>query len=692
MNLECLNGIITDNLAIQIDLTKLGSWDLNSGLTSYSLTKWAGAVSDNINLIDFGLTEFDNGRTNIMWSGITITPSNTLFSMYRVGANVVQNPSSGNTSGYTATTSYSGYAMSGITATTGNYFELNGGYLQGFFKLDGYNYTLLPSRYNNGITIETLINLQPNSSGIFYMMGLRAEDKYNTYFSGETTTGGTVGNITSLTGISTSGDNTLNAFYEVEVNRKAFSSWETRKKREYKEYPKIDNIKNNAIAFFWTIDKRLGYKYIDKNGLIVENTSPMQFTGTTGWTMIAVSFVPNNLITDPDLIDCAPQRTGKFSFYINGRAVWILNEFPEYYFKAIKNQKEKQIGVPYSISWGGGSFGLKHSWHYDYQKYGLYDGQNTQYILNNFWVQNDPLAGECRPVPSDNYLPGLSLSADSTTFKVKDVCDPTIEYPVTVMRVEFTGSTGTSATTYFIKFNHPISVLSNREYTIDLSFFNSGFFKLYDTNNYTIYSRASIVVYGSVDVDIISEIVYSNPLTATDLLTLAGNGLHPFPDRQEYQYMLNGIMYYGATGIPVALQDAYTSGLIPMPSIYGNIATGEDNWANLQCVFKTQKDSGKQQLYIGLLLESTDKFKENVPIYLSGFTYTGADILVQDPRKDNLLIEQNFDDSFIGGIQKLRVYNDGLTPAELLHNALIESKANPSLNIKVNKGGRIIYR
>ena len=49
MNLDCLNNIITNNLAIHIDLTNLKSWDLNTGLTSFSLTKWSGAVSDNIN-------------------------------------------------------------------------------------------------------------------------------------------------------------------------------------------------------------------------------------------------------------------------------------------------------------------------------------------------------------------------------------------------------------------------------------------------------------------------------------------------------------------------------------------------------------------------------------------------------------------------------------------------------------------
>ena len=48
---------------------------------------------------------------------------------------------------------------------------LNGGYLQGFFKLNGYNYTLFPERCNNGITIETLVYLYTGSSWHFLYDG-----------------------------------------------------------------------------------------------------------------------------------------------------------------------------------------------------------------------------------------------------------------------------------------------------------------------------------------------------------------------------------------------------------------------------------------------------------------------------------------------------------------------------------------
>jgi hypothetical protein len=683
MNLECFSGIITDNLAIQIDLTQLKSWNLNPDFTAFSLTKWAGAVSDNINLIDFGLTEFDNGRTNLMWTGITLTPSDTLFSMYRIGYNNVINPSTGNTSGYTATTAYSGYTISGVTgasATTGNYFKLNGGYLQGFFKLDGYNYELLPARYNKGITIETLVYLESGSSGIFYMMGTRAEDKYNPYFSGETITG--VTNIT--TGVTTSFDNYLNSISNVQELNKGFKLFEDRYHINHVELPATGSTKNNAIAFELTEDKKIAYKYVDNNGLIVTNKSVATVTAT-GFTMIDMVFLPNYFVELPSLLECEPQRMGKLIFYINGRAIWIIHEFPEFYFNAFSNNKEKQIGVPYSISWGGGSFGLENSWHYDYQTYVLYKGQDTNYINNNFFIEPDPITTECYTPPTGNtYLSGLTLSADTTSFKIIDKCTGA-DIPVTVMRVEYTGATSTSTHTYFLKFNHPITVLSNREYEINLAMLNNGFFREIGNN------RVSILVYGDdVDINIHQESQYVLPLTQAYIAKLLGLGLHPFPDRQEYEYMLNGIMYFGVSGLPVFLQYLLLQGLdisgIPVESFL----TGEDVWLPLNTKFSIEDNTGKKQVNIGLLIESDHDFNSNTPLFFSDFTYRGADILVQDERKDNLLIQENFDSSFIGGIQKLRVYNNALTSPEVLHNALIEAKSKPTMH--VTKGGRIIYR
>ena len=365
MSLECLNTIILDNLAIHIDLSNLNSWNTNTGLTSISLTKWNQAISSDLNLLDFGLTGYDNGLLDNMLSGITLTANDNKFKLYRVGYNT------------TAGTSYSGYTITTVDdSTLGRYFSLDGGFLQGYFKLEGYEYEVLSPRYNEGITIETLIELESASSGIFFLMGTRAEDKYNPYFSGETgivgqsgvhnSTGGT-DYVYSFSGITTSEGNYLNAYIDEEVIRSAMIRPEDDLRvTTQKQFPQVNNIKNNVIAFELTNDKRLAYKYIDDEGNLQYNESTQTIT-KTGWSVIDITFTPDEEIKnyDPLMYQCYVRRTGVLRFYLDGRLFWKVKDFTEWYSSPINNDKEKQLGVPFTISWGGGSFGLKHSYHFN---------------------------------------------------------------------------------------------------------------------------------------------------------------------------------------------------------------------------------------------------------------------------------------------------------------------------------------
>jgi hypothetical protein len=176
MDLTCIDGIITDNLAVYIDLSNSKSWDLNTGYTVTSLNQWKYAVSDDKTLTSYGLTAYDMGFTNSLTASTIIRQFDRKVSLRRVG----QNDASGNTS-------YSNYQISTVTGgTVGNYANLNGGYLNGFWKLDGYNYELLPIRYKDGITLETSLNISGNTfssitggtDGFFLFMGTRAEDKF----------------------------------------------------------------------------------------------------------------------------------------------------------------------------------------------------------------------------------------------------------------------------------------------------------------------------------------------------------------------------------------------------------------------------------------------------------------------------------------------------------------------------------
>ena len=393
MNLDCLKGIITDNLAINIDITNPNSWNLSDSLTLVSLTKWKNAISGDFTLPDFGLTTFDNGRTNDLNSSISFNRNSNKVSLYRIGYN--------NNSGGTY---YTGYTITSMTGTSvGRYFSLNGGYLQGFYKLKGYDYELFPPRYNKGITIETLVEILPQSSGIFFYLGTRAEDKYNEFFTGETIItktktilygGKSTGHTYQFSGITTSEGNYLVSYDKNIETHSSFPQPEYSDVVIFDATEQLSNIGNNVISFEITDDKKLKYKYIDGNGNLIENESPDAIY-RVGWTIIDIVFKPYDIIANYDvsMYSCYPRRTGDLMFYINGRMFWKISDFDEFFFLPIQNDREKQIGVPFNISWGGGSFGLQHSWHYaDFNKTDIVQDSTK----NNLFIQkyfNTPYIG-----------------------------------------------------------------------------------------------------------------------------------------------------------------------------------------------------------------------------------------------------------------------------------------------------------
>jgi len=52
-------------------------------------------------------------------------------------------------------------------------------------------------------------------------------------------------------------------------------------------------------------------------------------------------------------------RKGRLKIYINGRIFYTIEDFEEIIPRALSTDKEKQVGVPYNISWGGGTQGLR---------------------------------------------------------------------------------------------------------------------------------------------------------------------------------------------------------------------------------------------------------------------------------------------------------------------------------------------
>ena len=173
---------------------------------------WGSAISGVYDITTIGLTGLDNGYIRydpatdnddhtimsglLSNSSLYLTENDTLFKMKSVSG---------------ATGDYS-YDIAIDSGSDGNSLDLKGGFYQGFFKLDGYDYQTLPTRFDKGYTInfelkpevdsvisETVLNDDyTDNDGFIFYMGLRAENKFWNIFSGNTASGDTCDGTTTF--------------------------------------------------------------------------------------------------------------------------------------------------------------------------------------------------------------------------------------------------------------------------------------------------------------------------------------------------------------------------------------------------------------------------------------------------------------------------------------------------------------
>ena len=139
----------------------------------------------------------------------------------------------------------------------------------------------------------------------------------------------------------------------------------------------------------------------------------------------------------------------------------------------------------------------------------------------------------------------LVLLENNTTFSIPDVCDPNIDIPLTVMEAIYSGVTGNSLNTYFIKYEQPIYLISNRDYDFSVNIYDTGIFE-----PVTSISSISLVVYGTTDVSVVSDVPYKNPISVHDVVENA-----PFDtNKYEYEYKIEpeNLLIDGETGYPVS--------------------------------------------------------------------------------------------------------------------------------------------
>jgi hypothetical protein len=455
-----------------------------SGDSIFSLITWTGATNSGVTTDNYGLTGIDNGHVNYEKNPLDPTNQNLIDALTGTTLEINANENRLILTRVSGSSSDCTYNIS--TLEDNGYFYSNfcGGFYQGFFKLEGYDYQVLPTRVNESWSAEfwikpqnlcstgkTLNDVYPENKGYFFYMGTRSENKFWNQFSGNNT--GCTFNCTKPVGC----DDDVTDFCTIpkEINqsitdeetgieiplsppridieqiknqfliygrgsrggrcagpedglgKETVISYDrdepifiprTREIKTNSENPflvygrggrggrckgpndglgretvrtfsgfttqetSIDttlDLMDNSLGFRITDDGKLGYKYLSYSGQcftgdnkerlfdsglnIIEGETNNPVINNNEWNYLVVKFV-TNFLTDCDL-KLNKQRIGDYYIYVNARLVKIFKSVPELMFKALDEYKEKQLGVPFNISLGGGSQGLYESQTFD---------------------------------------------------------------------------------------------------------------------------------------------------------------------------------------------------------------------------------------------------------------------------------------------------------------------------------------
>tara|TARA_R110000772_G_scaffold17946_1_gene49839 strand:+ start:74105 stop:75856 length:1752 start_codon:yes stop_codon:yes gene_type:complete len=531
------DGIIDgDCLVVHIDFNEPGifSTGTTSADTIYSLVTWTGATNTGHTLTTFGFTGIDNGYIQYVKqsgdtanTGLTQTLTGTTIEIPSGDTRFVFNAVSGSTGNFLYEKTFNERV-----GVRGSYIDLCGGFYQGYFKLDGYDYEVLPTRVPKAwvaefwlnktltgttcdvVTGTTLNDTYPNNEGFFFYMGTRAENKFWNFFGENTgcttfctsvkedeivitgdnnfpvTLHPALFKVTEVTnqfliyGRSTGDDKATcgdcgapasglgtktvctydegnSVFVTTSTFTKTFdtnpfliygrstgddkatcgdcgapaSGYGTETVCTYtgitSDYdfeldPKIDVI-DNALGFRIKDDGSIGYRALKltgtcendvyTSGITVEEQYSISGTVTPDeWEHIAIRFVMGEEYDECDLANKDP-RTGRLMFYVNSKLKFVAEDVDELVFKRLNEYKDKQLGVPYNYSLGGGSQGLLESMTFDGQDpddlglaietnfAGTFIGGISQFrfyicdlnwcdITNNYMVEMDRYEGE----------------------------------------------------------------------------------------------------------------------------------------------------------------------------------------------------------------------------------------------------------------------------------------------------------
>jgi len=265
---------------------------------------------------------------------------------------------------------------------------------------------------------------------------------------------------------------------------------------------------------------------------------PLTHTGSSAPEKIDVINLNEKWLTEKN------DRLGSLKLFVNGKLFYVINGFEEIIPRGLNTEKEKQLGVPFNISWGGGTQGLRESL--------TLSGCPT--TLTGLTYQQDP------EVMPNNTLSGTSLSALTTNILIEPTFGGTFDGAISQFRMY------TKPLSY-PEIKHNFRILKNKFNLFDPSCPNCTSEELYNDisgslNEYTV-TLTSDLFYNSGFTASYQSINGGNRVNLTgtsfnltqDMFPLYGDGIYYFYFEEIDQTL--------AANVPSPINDAILVSLGP---------------------------------------------------------------------------------------------------------------------------------
>jgi hypothetical protein len=137
----------------------------------------------------------------------------------------------------------------------------------------------------------------------------------------------------------------------------------------------LRDLYRNAFSLQVRDDGSIGFNYLvrdcdseEENVKIESGFSKSGIIAENEWVTVHVAIKPIGIVYGKDTVATSFSQKMMIYIYVNGKLVYVSDELPTFNFKELEDMPDKQEGVPFNISVGGGTQGLADVIYMDYKK------------------------------------------------------------------------------------------------------------------------------------------------------------------------------------------------------------------------------------------------------------------------------------------------------------------------------------